>query len=98
MYVRLLVAGDVKRHNGQHNFRPHALYSSSYSQIQLTTEGELWSGAQVCQGLQGLSMKRHRESNLSFDYVIIPLHANLTLRFVTRWSVEVCHCTLVMMG
>lgn len=58
--MRLLIAGDVERHSAQHNFRPHALYSSSYSQIQLTTEGELVGAAQVCQRLQGLSMKQHR--------------------------------------
>lgn len=49
MYVHqlLLIACDVEWHSTQHDFRPHALYSSSYSQVQLTAEGEMRSRAQV---------------------------------------------------
>ncbi|TNN71799.1 hypothetical protein EYF80_017970 [Liparis tanakae] len=39
-------SGDVERNSTQHHFRPHALYSASYSQVQLTAEGEMRSGAQ----------------------------------------------------
>lgn len=70
MYEHLLIAGDIERHGPQDNFRPHALHSSSYSQVQLATEGELRSGAQVCQRLQGLSTKQHKKSDLYIDCAI----------------------------
>lgn len=60
-YVPLLEAGDVERDSSQHNLRAHALHSSPYSQVQLATEGELRSGAQVCQRLQGLFRRQHKE-------------------------------------
>lgn len=63
-----LVASYVERHGTQHNFRPHALHSSSYSQVQLTTEGEMRSGAEAGQRLQGLSETQQKDSGklLSF--------------------------------
>lgn len=72
-YVHLLVAGDVERHSTQHNFRPHAFNSSSYSQVQLTTEGEMRRGAQVCQRLQGLSRTQHIDSGkfVSFSHISV---------------------------
>lgn len=83
-YVHLLVAGDVERHSTQHNFRPHAFNSSSYSQVQLTTEGEMRRGAQVCQRLQGLSRTQHIDIDISlfltsaFTVWKLALQASLT--------------------
>lgn len=61
MFGSLLIASDVERHGTKHHFGPHALHSSSYSQVQLSTEGKMRSGAQVCQRLQRLSRTKNME-------------------------------------
>lgn len=67
-YVHLLVSSDVERHSTQHNFRPHAFYSSSYSHVQLPTEREMRRGTQVCQRLQRLSRTQHIDSDKHFSH------------------------------
>lgn len=86
MYVTLLISGDVEWHSTEDNFRPHAFYSSSYSQVQLATERELRSGAQVRQRLQRLSKTQHKDLGLRLDVL-------LTLRSTVFHS-----STLVMMA